>query len=154
LTYNLVQTNSEYFNSAASGERKLRAILTEWNSTIEQGAPEAERMIYQLKHNYAGASISLSTLKGSDQLRAQRLLSVGDQLGYTLYLAKLEKRVHGSTEVHYRTRYDKYGEDSDDGPHTIEEVLEESLQLTEVFDIDGKVLVTDIDVEEGDILGV
>lgn len=110
-------------------------------------------MIYQLKHKYSGASISLSDLKGSDLLRAQRLLSVGDQLGYTLYLAKLEKRVHGSAETNYRTRYDKYEEDSDDGPHAIEEILEESTKLTQVFDTDGKVLVTNIDIEEIEVLG-
>lgn len=110
-------------------------------------------MIYQLKHKYSGASMSLSNLQGSDLLRAQRLLSVGDQLGYALYLAKLEKRVHGSAETNYRTRYNKYEEDSDDEPHAIEEILEESSQLTQVFDTDGKLLVTDIDIEEGEILG-
>ena len=70
-------------------------------------------MIYKLKHNYAGTSISISTLEGSDLLRAQRLLTVGNQLGYALYLAKLEKQVHGSAETNYRTRYDEYEEDSD-----------------------------------------
>jgi len=153
LTYNLVQTDSEHFNSAVSGERRLRAILTEWNSTIQQEAPEAERMVYQLKHKYAGASISLQDLQGSDLLRAQRLLSVGDQLDYTLYLAKLEKRVQGSAEPKYHERWDEYEEESDDGPHAIEEILEESLQLTEVFDTDGKLHVTGIDIEEMDILG-
>jgi len=110
-------------------------------------------MIYQLKHKYTGASISLNDLQGLDLLRAQRLLSVGDQLDYTLYLAKLEKRVEGSAEPRYHERWDEYEEDSDDGPHAIEEILEESLQLTEVFDTDGKVLVTGIDVEEMDIRG-
>lgn len=110
-------------------------------------------MIYKLKHNYAGTSISISTLEGSDLLRAQRLLTVGNQLGYALYLAKLEKQVHGSAETNYRTRYDEYEEDSDDGPHTIEEMYEESLRLTGVFDTDGNVLVTNIDIEEIDVLG-
>jgi len=112
-------------------------------------------MIYQLGHKYTGASISLNDLKGLDLLRAQRLLSVGDQLDYTLYLAKLEKRVQGSAEPKYRERWDEYEyeEDSDDGPHAIEEILEESLQLTEVFDTDGNVLVTGIDIEEIDTRG-
>lgn len=84
-------------------------------------------MIYQLKHKYTGASISLNDLKGLDLLRAQRLLSVGDQLDYTLYLAKLEKRVQGSAEPKYRERWDEYEyeEDSD----------------------------TDIDIEEMDVRG-
>jgi hypothetical protein len=84
LTYNLVQNDPEYLNSAASGERRLRAILTEWNATIQQEAPEVEKMIYQLEHKYTDTSIRPDTLEGMDLLRAQRLLSVCNQLGYTL----------------------------------------------------------------------
>jgi hypothetical protein len=156
LAYNIVQTNSEHHNSAASGERKLRTILTEWNNTIQQGAPEVEKMIYRLQHNYTDAGIRLGTLKGTDLLRAQRLLSVGDQLGYNLYLADMEKEVHGSVEIrerYYRSRhYDSYEYRSDDELHDIQEISEESLKLTRVVDIEGNVLVTDIDIEEGEVL--
>jgi hypothetical protein len=125
LVYNLVQTNPEHFNSAASGERKLRAILTEWNRTIQQGDPEAEKMIYQLKHKYTDANIRLSTLKWTDLLRAQRLLSVSDQLGFILYLAKSEKQVHGYTASHGYESYDYDEESSDDEIHAITSVTEE-----------------------------
>jgi hypothetical protein len=156
LTYNVIQTDSEHHNSAASGERTLRAILTEWNNTIQQGAPEAEKMIYRLEHNYTDAGIRLDTLKGMDLLRAQRLLSVGNQLGYTLYLADMEKHAHGSVEIrdrYERSRYYDSEEDrSDDELHDIQEIFEESLKLTRVVDTEGNVLVTNFDIEEGEVL--
>jgi hypothetical protein len=131
LTYNLVQTNSEYLNSAASGERRLRAILTEWNRLIKQEDGEADKTIYQLDHKYTEAIIRLNILRGKDLLRTQRLLSVGDQLGYTLYLANAEKQVHGYGESNgydSYSRYDEYDEgSSDDEFHAITSVTEESL---------------------------
>ncbi|KAI4849997.1 hypothetical protein E4T44_03007 [Aureobasidium sp. EXF-8845] len=151
----LRDNDPEYLNSAASGERRLRAILTEWNTTIQQGAPEAEKMVYPLEHKYTNASISLDTLEGMDLLRAQRLLSVCDQLGYTLYLADMEKQVHGSAEIsdrHYNSHYYDSDQDSGDELHDIQEIFEETLKLTRVVDTDGNVLVTGIDIEEMEIL--
>jgi hypothetical protein len=113
-------------------------------------------MIYRLENNYTDAGIRLDTLKGMDLLRAQRLLSVGDQLGYTLYLANMEKQVHGSVEIrdrHERSHYCDSEEDrSDDELHDIEEISEESLKLTRVVDTEGNVLVTDIGIEEMEVL--
>ncbi|KAG9595558.1 hypothetical protein KCU77_g4325, partial [Aureobasidium melanogenum] len=155
LTYNPIQTDSEHFNSTASAEQKLRGILTDWNKINKSGSGEADRIIYQLDHKYTDASIRLKTLKGSDLLKAQRLFSVGDQMGYALYLASLEKQVHGSAEsgCHgYRSRYDDEEEGSDGEFHAIEDVLEESLTLTRVVDPDGLVVITDLAIKEEDIL--
>ncbi|KAG9518309.1 hypothetical protein KCV07_g5717, partial [Aureobasidium melanogenum] len=155
LTYNLVQADFEHFNSTASAEQKLRGILTEWNKISKNASGEADRIIYQLDHKYTDASIRLQTLKGSDLLKAQRLFSVGNQMGYALYLASLEKQVHGSAESGYhgyRSRYDDEEEGSDGEFHAIEDVLEESLTLTRVVDPDGLVVITDLAIEEEDIL--
>ena len=155
LTYNLVQTDFEQFNSAASADRKLRAILTEWNNTIEEEGGETDKMIYQLDHKYTDASIRLNSLKGADLLRAQRLFSVCDQVGFTLYLASLGKQVHGSAESNnngYCDRYDDDEEGSDGEFHAIEDVIDETLKLTRVVDTDGNVIATDLDIEEDDIV--
>ncbi|THY24800.1 hypothetical protein D6D01_05315 [Aureobasidium pullulans] len=155
LTYNLVQTNFEQFNSAASADRKLRAILTEWNNTIEEEGGETDKMIYQLDHKYTDASIRLNSLKGADLLRAQRLFSVCDQVGFTLYLASLEKQVHGSAESNNNRYFDRYDDDeegSDGEFHAIEDVIDETLKLTRVVDTDGNVVATDLDIEEDDIV--
>ncbi|THX79990.1 hypothetical protein D6D04_04863 [Aureobasidium pullulans] len=155
LTYNLVQTDCEQFNSAASADRKLRAILTEWNNTIEEEGGETDKMIYQLDHKYTDASIRLNSLKGADLLRAQRLFSVCDQVGFTLYLASLEKQVHGSAESNNNGYYDRYDDDeegSDGEFHAIEDVIDETLKLTRVVDTDGNVIATDLDIEEDDIV--
>ncbi|KAG9713792.1 hypothetical protein KCU73_g16412, partial [Aureobasidium melanogenum] len=155
LTYNLIQTDYEHFNSTASAEQKLRGILTEWNKIKKNASSEADRIIYQLDHKYTDASIRLQTLKGSDLLKAQRLFSVGNQMGYALYLASLEKQVHGSAESGYhgyRSHYDDEEEGSDGEFHAIEDVFEESLTLTRVVDPDGLVIITDLAIEEGDIL--
>jgi hypothetical protein len=113
-------------------------------------------MIYRLDHNYTDAGIRLDTLKGMDLLRAQRLLSVGDQLGYTLYLADMEKQAHGSVEIRYRYErshyYDSEADRSDDELHDIQEIFEESPKLTRVVDTEGNVLVTNVDLEEGEVL--
>ncbi|KAH0153908.1 hypothetical protein KCU67_g9277, partial [Aureobasidium melanogenum] len=155
LTYNLIQTDYEHFNSTASAKQKLRGILTEWNKINKNASGEADRIIYQLDHKYTDASIRLQTLKGSDLLKAQRLFSVGNQIGYALYLASLEKQVHGTAESGYhgyRSRYDDEEEGSDGEFHAIEDVLEESLTLTRVVDPDGLVVITDLAIEEEDIL--
>ncbi|TIA20370.1 hypothetical protein D6C80_02455 [Aureobasidium pullulans] len=155
LTYNLVQTDFEQFNSAASADRKLRAILTEWNNTIEEEGGETDKTIYQLDHKYTDASIRLNSLKGADLLRAQRLFSVCDQVGFTLYLASLEKQVHGSAESNNNGYYDRYDDDeegSDGEFHAIEDVIDETLKLTRVVDTDGNVIATDLDIEEDDIV--
>ncbi|KAG2165453.1 hypothetical protein JADG_005192 [Aureobasidium aubasidani] len=155
LTYNLVQTDFEQFNSTASADRKLRAILTEWNNTIEEEGGETDKMIYQLDHKYTDASIRLNSLKGADLLRAQRLFSVCDQVGFTLYLASLGKQVHGSAESNNNGYYDRYDDDeegSDGEFHAIEDVIDETLKLTRVVDTDGNVIATDLDIEEDDIV--
>jgi hypothetical protein len=156
LTYDLVQTNSEYLNSAASGERRLRAILTEWSRVIKQEDGEADKMIYQLDHKYTDALIRLDALRGKDLLRAQRLLTVGDQLGYTLYLANAEKQLHGYGESNGYDSYSHYEEydegSSNDDCHAITSVTEESLNLTTVFDTDGNIIITDLEIEDEDVL--
>ncbi|KAG9550460.1 hypothetical protein KCU71_g10534, partial [Aureobasidium melanogenum] len=156
LTYNLVQTEFEHLNSTASAEQNFRGIFTEWNKINKNGSGEADRIIYQLDHKYTDASIRLQTLKGSDLLKSQLLFSVGNQMGYALYLASLEKQVHYSAESGYhgyRSRYDDEEEGGSDGEvHAIEDVLEESLTLTRVVDPDGLVVITDLAIEEEDIL--
>ncbi|KAG9599234.1 hypothetical protein KCU86_g2691, partial [Aureobasidium melanogenum] len=156
LTYNLVQTEFEHLNSTASAEQKFRGIFTEWNKINKNGSGEADRIIYQLDHKYTDASIRLQTLKGSDLLKSQLLFSVGNQMGYALYLASLEKQVHYSAESGYhgyRSRYDDEEEGGSDGEvHAIEDVLEESRTLTRVVDPDGLVVITDLAIEEEDIL--
>ncbi|KAH0267224.1 hypothetical protein KCU91_g10259, partial [Aureobasidium melanogenum] len=156
LTYNLVQTEFEHLNSTASAEQKFRGIFTEWNKINKNGSGEADRIIYQLDHKYTDASIRLQTLKGSDLLKSQLLFSVGNQMGYALYLASLEKQVHYSAESGYhgyRSRYDDEEEGGSHGEvHAIEDVLEESLTLTRVVDPDGLVVITDLAIEEEDIL--
>ena len=111
-------------------------------------------MIYQLEYKYPDTSIRLNTLKGMDLLRAQRLSSVGDQLGYTLYLANSEKQVHGYGESDgYDTYYDDNDErSSDDEVHPIIDVTEESLKLTTVVDTDGNIVVTDLNIEDENVL--
>jgi hypothetical protein len=67
----------------------------------------------------------------------------------------MEKQVQGSVEIsdrYYNSHYYDSDQDSDDELHEIQEIFEESLKLTKVVDTDGDVLVTGIDIEEGELL--
>lgn len=94
-------------------------------------------------------------MKGKDLLKSQRLLSVGDQLEFILYLANSEKQLHGYTESdgydsYSRHEYDE--ESTDDEYHPITSVTEESLKLNIVVDVHGNMIITDLDTEEDNIL--
>jgi hypothetical protein len=100
-------------------------------------------LIYLLDHRYTEASLSLDRLKGVDSARVQRVAVLAEKHNFKCYLATVEKVVSGGVD-------EDAGRFS--GPHTIFDTSESSLELKTVVDLDGKVVLADVPVEEEDFV--
>lgn len=106
-------------------------------------AIDTRRLIYRLSHKYTQANLSFEQLKGSDRIRAKALNSAAASTGFLVYLCNLEKFVSGGTgDVRPYRGYRKWGwydDDSDEeGHHDIDDVIDESLELTYVATLAGE----------------
>ncbi|KAL1623875.1 hypothetical protein SLS54_004341 [Diplodia seriata] len=107
------------------------------------------RYVYVLQKDY-GDQLSLGSLLGGDLSLARALRDIGHKLGFDILLAKIEKRRHGHVEV-YGYDYD-YDSDHFGEVHEMEEILEEEISLLSVFDLSGRFLVRDVDIEKEEVL--
>lgn len=176
LTYNLVHSEHIAQPLTIPDTRFLRAVLEKWRGDIVHGTSPHRLLVYLLDHQYTDDSLRYSTLKGRDLVKARLLERTCEQTDYCLYLANLERRVWGSAEEddggYYGSHYYDYGSEGDsseeddgadnddhyknsmNGPaeHEIIDVCDESLTLTRVIDLKGKVVGTRIDIAESDIV--
>jgi hypothetical protein len=109
--------------------------------------------VYPLEHTYTDASICASQLKGTDIQRVQCLTYLQEELGLKLCLASLQKSVLGDCDdwigACNQWDRDRNGYDpADDFPHRITEEIETTLELAEIFDLKGKVIAGDVQVDE------
>ena len=86
------------------------------------------------------------------------------QVGVGFYLASMERTEYGPCDEDYHKHRYGYGyhdsEEDEDGDedrtssatHALEEVLEESIQLKRMIDLDGSLIARDISIQEEDIV--
>ncbi|KAL9580360.1 MAG: hypothetical protein Q9212_004541 [Teloschistes hypoglaucus] len=162
VVYNLVQTSPGAVQTAAKllGEKdKLGTVFAAWGRGIKkQNADAPNFLLYQLEHEYTEESLKTNALKGLDKLKADCLNDVCSQNDVGCYLASCEKMESGGCAGDGYNRYDGYDDDEeeedddDDGPHFIEDVLDSSLQIKRLVDLDGDLVGRDIDVNEEDFI--
>jgi len=126
----------------------MRQTLAAWHRGIKKGNRTAPRfLVYQLDHEYTEASLGLDSLKGLDKARADFLMEVCAQTSVGFYLASSEKKESGGCED------GEYGcSDGQSGFHPIEEVVDSSLELKRMVDLDGTLLAESLSLAEDDFI--
>ncbi len=166
LVYNLIQRSIGPIQSAATlakEKKELSSILASWSRGFAKESSEApEFLAYQLDHEYTDASLCFQSLKGLDKVKAEYLREICPQVGVGFYLASMERTEYGPCEDDYQEHgygygYDEYEEDEEEignsgANHTLEEVLQESIQLKRMIDLDGSLIARDISIEVEDIV--
>ena len=153
-------------------------INNDENDHVYTGDPPPEELIYLLDHQHTDESPRFSALKGKDLVKAQLLRDVCDQTDFCVYLASLERKVYGGVEDDYDEYYgrgfgyydDEESEngDSEDEPsdfskdrptrryasdfHEIIDECDKSLKLKRIVDFAGRVVGTEFDVDEDNII--
>lgn len=134
---------------------------------------DLEQAIYLLEHKYKQLNLSIESLKGADRIRAQELLSICDDYGYTFYLANMEREVTGQAyEDDYGHDFSENDDDeeedededdedeednsqySGDSCHHIWDICGDSLNLIRVVDAEGNEVFRDIPIDEKDIVQI
>jgi hypothetical protein len=143
LTFNLVTQTAAPLSASYLGARlaPLDKALKHWTAAADDES-HTEPAIYMLEHKYTDASISLQSLKGPDLARARALQHFAGKRGIELYLASMEKWVHGDADDDY------YG----GGPFEMREEFLSSLELKRVVDINGHELARNVEIDEDDLL--
>lgn len=180
LTYNLVlQTPNVHFSAAALG-RLLAPVgraLDRWTSACSDehcGDPA----VFMLEHKYTDTSICLRTLKGADLARVKAVHHFARQKNLVVCLASMERYVQGEADASDASdEFDEYDEDEyyaygrrkkrrgsdradnwnkplplDDGRHAINEIIDSTLRLEQVVDLNGSQIANEIHIEEEIIL--
>ncbi|KAH8811098.1 hypothetical protein F5884DRAFT_781170 [Xylogone sp. PMI_703] len=134
LTYNLIQTGSikQSANFFKDQSQKLRQLLVKWQTK----APDIDRLLYPLEHQYSETSLSLRNLKGRDAAVCQCLLEVCSASGFYLFFANM---THRECE-----KWDSYYDDDDE---------DEGTSLDTIFTSDGTPISSNHYVDVEDILG-
>ena len=126
----------------------MRKTLAAWHRGIRKGNKKAPKfLVYQLDHEYTEASFSLDSLKGLDKARADFLKEVCAQTSVGFYLASSEKMESGGCEDGGYGGYD-----GQIGFHPIEEVVESTLELKRMVDLDGTLLAESLGLAEDDFI--
>lgn len=119
-----------------------------------------------MDHKYTEANISLDGLKARDKAVVCRLFDICSEMGFDLFLTTLEREATDPTEYDEYDgygdygRYDKYDrhweDDSEDGDecdhYSIDEPMQKSYRAKIIFDLNGTEVVSEIPIEEDDIL--
>lgn len=149
LTYNLVYSTSDFGHRASlldDHKLNLGRVLSTWRSDWTKDPEGSEKLIYLLEHEYSEANISLDLLKGKDKSRLQFLAAACRDQGFCLYFAHFEHTKYEGAEEEYHCHGGYY--DQSDGVHEIISICEEKWTLTNVFTDDGKVLASDISIDQ------
>ncbi|EXJ91766.1 hypothetical protein A1O3_00316 [Capronia epimyces CBS 606.96] len=95
LVYNLVKRNPTTMLmplSLTSHQDRLVAVLRQW--FVEPNAPQwPEYLVHRFEHQYTQASLRPDLLKGADLEQTRYLKAAAAELGFSLYLATLERTV-------------------------------------------------------------
>lgn len=173
LTYNLIHKAPGVPQSAASlGNEtlKLGNLLSIWKSNLESSKTRCPKMLaYMLEHKYTDANLRYDHLKGKDRLKTQYMNEACEEQGYCMFLANIERTVYGGCdEEGYPLSYysgsepenDESKNDHDDNSdneglheyHKIDEVIDESLRLKVMLDMNGSKIAEDITIQEHNIV--
>lgn len=138
-----------YSSSMLSAQTsKLHANFETWKHPAYDLAP---RYVYVLKNDYKN-QLSLDALLGGDLNLARTLKGIGQKLGFDIFLATIEKRRHGHVKFVDYDYDDDWASENPDEIHEMKEILEEEISLVSVFDLSGRLLVEDVDIEEEEVL--
>lgn len=115
----------------------------------DRNCKELEYLYYCLDHEYTEAQCSLRNLKHSDYHRISALKQMAAELRINIFLAVLEKEERGDVEVYH----DPYGYDDEESEdeeltHTLADVIESSLKIKQLVDLDGNVLLSEVEADE------
>ena len=172
LTYNLAQTGGGLRYSASERLLNQSALCDAAETWLDHAkAPGGLRkssgeVVFALEHRYTEANFGLSRLKAADRKRVVSLSQLSESLEFKVYLAMMERQIHGGCEEDYDEydKYDRYGwddedgdEDEDDGDadngpvvghHVIMDEIDRETKLTRVVGLDGKLLVKDLTIDD------
>lgn len=130
----------------------LRCIISSWARGMEKSASKGPTFLaYKFDHKYTDANLKFQSLKGLDKVKAEYLREVSARANAAFYLASMERTVEGSCEGDY-SGYSRWGRRSTQDMHTIEDVVEKSLELKRMIDLDESVLAREIPIAESDIV--
>ncbi len=150
LIYNLTLRKTEEIIKAPTSGRhieKIAKLFQEWKPT-----ETINKLAITLSHQYTEKGLTFDALKGIDRARTQIIFAAGHQAGFKVHLALLTLWQMGSAYEDYYPQY--YGDnDPQDEPHTMSEVLDESLVASNWIDEEGQsVLFGVIPFDETEIL--
>lgn len=141
LVYNLLQRSQGDLASSSlllEEKRRLARILAGWNCGVTNYPTEFPKfLLFQFEHEYTDGNLKFESLKGLDKVKADYLRETCHQNNVALYLSSMKRSVVGECE---------------DGDHTIEEVMEEKIELERMISLDGNVIAQQIEVDECDII--
>ena len=150
LTYNLI-SHGEPQSAAVLGDdhAKLCRLLASWARSNEE-APE--KMAYLLDHQYTETGLRLNRLKGSDLRKAEFLKKACDEQDYCVFLAQLELSREGACDEPEDGYGYGYGSSYNGDYHEHFDDIETELRLLKVFEMDGKEIATNVDLDEEDLV--
>ncbi|KAJ4123344.1 hypothetical protein NW768_009878 [Fusarium equiseti] len=154
LTYNLAIDKSLPAPSAAlrrSELRPLRHCIRRWLAQ-DRNSRQSPYAYHVLEYEYTEANVSYKTLKARDLARVTAISEACKGLPVTIFLALVEKMESGSVMVNPFSRYDDPDEESDEGGHCIEDVLESSLAVKFLQDLNGQVIPGKMYIKEEHLL--
>ena len=152
LTYNLIRTGPAVVQSATDIQRektKLKETLAIWRSDGDLPKVQA----YMLDHDYTEANLKYDSMKGLDRLRVRCLKEMCAETGFCLYLAQMEYSVSGDAEDEAYVYSNPRGVEIHplgEGDNYQEQV--QQLELSTVFDLDGRLVARSVNFYEEDIV--
>ncbi|KAA8650261.1 uncharacterized protein ATNIH1004_002943 [Aspergillus tanneri] len=121
--------------------------LDGWDDDFNSACPPA--LVYILEHQYTQAELNFARLKGVDQPRFAELQNACERTGFDIFLANIEKmKTGGVNEDGYYGGYYGHGCYHSDGPHSIVDLVESTLELSHVVNAKGDIVGKDISFPE------
>ena len=134
VAYNLVNTSPGLppphlpnLNSAVSA---VERIFRKWSKGGYDQQDFSGNIAYLLDHEYSGASLEFTTVKGKDATLISNIRGVAEKHGVCLHLGLLECEMSGDADV--------YGSDDEWGPPPKMEVVHETeYRIEGLYDLEG-----------------
>ncbi|KAL9086906.1 MAG: hypothetical protein Q9165_006912 [Trypethelium subeluteriae] len=162
LTYNLVKEHhfSDELPTALNMDNRgehLQTIFKAWNMEVAANRKTPKFLCYLLEHQYTDSSLSLYNLKATDQRRAQLVAEACRDTRFHVFLTNLERSVTKSCVDDYPYGYDdeeedEEGSDDENLENGTAEVIDSSLSLHHVVDLNGLLRLTTAKITEEDII--
>ncbi|KAH6660052.1 hypothetical protein BKA67DRAFT_546652 [Truncatella angustata] len=168
LAYSLAVNTFERTPSAAligEDSKKLQKVLETWHYEIINGCRPPAPLFFVMDHKFDGTNTSFRTLKTRDKHIVQRLRDLLSELSFDLFFADLLKIELGATKPdHTSYAYNdgrclpgEYGHNSLSSRHksqfcSVDELFSFEYSTKAVFSLDGKQIVSTIQIPNGDVL--